>query len=154
MALNRPDSYGPRPSVAESRPVLLIAALDFVRDARTCPNVLRIALVGSLATAKPNPKDIDVLVTLADDDELAPLAMASRRLKGRANAINLSADVFLCDAQGDYLGRVCQFRNCHPRSACDGWQCRPGSYLNNDLHVITLDRSLTLAPPIDLWPSV
>jgi hypothetical protein len=36
----------------------------FVRSARSTPGVLRIALLGSLATDKPMPKDADVLVTI------------------------------------------------------------------------------------------
>lgn len=154
MVRPRPDLHEPRPTVAEPRSVLLAAALDFVREARACPNVLRIALVGSLSSAKPIPKDIDVLVTLADHDDLAALAQVARRLKGRANAINLGADIFLCDAKGRYLGRVCRYRECHPRMACEGRQCASGRHLNNDFHLVSLDRSLTLAPPIDLWPRV
>ncbi|KRA60181.1 hypothetical protein ASD79_08060 [Caulobacter sp. Root655] len=154
MARTRPHDHQPRPSVADPRSILLAAALDFVREARTCPNVLRIALVGSLSTAKPIPKDVDVLVTLTDHDDLAALAQVARRLRGRANAINLGADIFLCDAEGRYLGRVCRYRECHPRMACDGLRCATGGRLNDDLHLVTLDRALTLAPPIDLWPRV
>ena len=154
MARNRPDIHAPRPSVAYPRPVLLAAALDFVRAARTCPEVLRIALVGSLSTGKPIPKDIDILVTLADHTDLTSLAQAAQRLKDRAGAINLGADIFLCDGDGRYLGRVCGFRECHPRAACEGLQCGSGRRLKDDLHVVTLDRSLTLAPPIELWPVV
>jgi hypothetical protein len=144
MARNRPDIHAPRPSVADPRPVLLAAALDFVREARSCPEVLRIAL----------PKDVDLLVTLADHTDLTSLAQAARRLKGRAGAINLGADIFLCDGDGRYLGRVCGFRECHPRAACEGLQCGSGRRLKDDLHAVTLDRSLTLAPPIELWPVV
>lgn len=140
--------------MADPRPVLLAAALKFVRDARTCPNVLRIALLGSLSTAKPIPKDVDVLVTLADHDDLTALAQVSRRLRGGANTVNLGADIFLCDADGRYLGRLCRYRECHPRMACDGRLCATGRRLNDDFHLVTLDRSLTLAPPIDLWPTV
>uniref|UniRef100_B0SY82 Uncharacterized protein n=1 Tax=Caulobacter sp. (strain K31) TaxID=366602 RepID=B0SY82_CAUSK len=154
MVRTRLDAYQPRPSVADPRPVLLAATLDFVREARTCPNVLRIALVGSLATPKPIPKDVDVLVTLADHEDLTALAQISRRLKGRANAINLGADIFLCDADSRYIGRVCCYRECHPRMACEGRQCTTGRFLNNDLDNVALDRSLTLAPPIDLWPTL
>jgi len=105
-------------------------------------------------TRKPIPKDVDLLVTLADHDDLTALALAARRLKGRANAINLGADIFLCDAEGRYLGRVCRFRECQPRRACEGMLCATGRHLNNDFHQVTLDRSLILAPPIDLWPRV
>ena len=154
MVRTRSDAYQPRPSVADPRLILLAATLDFVRAARTCPNVLRIALVGSLSTTKPIPKDVDILVTLADHDDLTALAQVSRRLRGRANTINLGADVFLCDADGRYLGRVCRYRECHPRMACEGLRCGTGNRLNDDLHLVTLDRSLTLAPPIDLWRTI
>lgn len=154
MARNRPDIHAPRPSVADPRPVLLAAALDFVREARSCPEVLRIALVGSLSTGKPIPKDVDLLVTLADHTDLTSLAQAARRLKGRAGAINLGADIFLCNGDGRYLGRVCGFRECHPRAACEGLQCGSGRRLKDDLHAVTLDLSLTLEPPIELWPVV
>ena len=49
------------------REFLLREVLRFVRTASTIPGVTRIALVGSLATMKPNPKDADVLVSIADD---------------------------------------------------------------------------------------
>ena len=60
---HRPE-HRPRPSVADPRPHLLDAVLAFVRAARSTPGVLRIALLGSLATDKPVPKDADVLVTI------------------------------------------------------------------------------------------
>jgi predicted nucleotidyltransferase len=110
MVRHRPDIHAPRPSVADPRPVLLAAALDFVRDVRSYPHVLRIALVGSLSTDKPIPKDVDLLVTLVEHTDLTSLARAARRLKGRAGAVNLGADLVLCDRDGRYLGRVCGFR--------------------------------------------
>jgi hypothetical protein len=154
MVRHRPDIHAPRPSVADPRPVLLAAALDFVRDVRSYPHVLRIALVGSLSTDKPIPKDVDLLVTLVEHTDLTSLARAARRLKGRAGAVNLGADIFLCDRDGRYLGRVCGFRECQPRAACEGRQCGSGRRLKDDLHEITLDQSLILAPPIELWPAV
>jgi hypothetical protein len=36
--------------------------------------------VGSIVTAKPNPKDIDVLVVVSDEADMAPLALHARRL--------------------------------------------------------------------------
>ena len=48
----------------DPRHYLLMAVLAFVRAARSAPGVHRIALLGSLATAKPLPKDADVLVTI------------------------------------------------------------------------------------------
>jgi predicted nucleotidyltransferase len=46
--------------------------------------VLCIALLGSLATTKPRPKDADLLVTVRDAADLVLLAAAGRKLKGHA----------------------------------------------------------------------
>ena len=109
---------GPRPSVADPRRHLLSAVLAFVRAARSTPGVRRIALLGSLATDKPVPKDADVLVTIDATMDLDPLARVGRRLKGTAQTINLGADIFLADEAGRYMGRICHYRECHPRVAC------------------------------------
>jgi hypothetical protein len=95
----------PRPSVPDPRQHLLRAVLTFVRAARSAPGVQRIALLGSLATAKPVPKDADVLVTIDADIDLSFLARISRRLKGAAQKINLGADIFLADETGCYLDK-------------------------------------------------
>ena len=65
---------GPQPSVPDPRRHLLRAVLAFVRAARSSPGVLRIALLGSLATDKPVPKDADVLVTINAAMDLSLLA--------------------------------------------------------------------------------
>ena len=145
---------GPRPSVPNPREALLRVALEFVRAASACPGVARIALIGSLATPKPVPKDVDMLVTLEDGMDLDPLATVSRRLKGRAQSFNLGADIFLCDRAGRYLGRVCGFRECHPRARCLAMHCGRRDHLNDDLEVVTLDTSVTLSPAFVLWPEV
>src|SRR6516165_1676970 len=62
--MRRYRPHDPSPSVAEPRRPLLLGAYSFVRDARLCPGVRRIALLGSLATAKAIPKDVDLLVTV------------------------------------------------------------------------------------------
>jgi len=46
-----------------------------LRAACNVEGILRIALIGSLATDKPNPKDADLLITIRDGTDLAPLAM-------------------------------------------------------------------------------
>src|ERR1700739_214103 len=72
----------PQPSVPDPRRHLLRAVLAFVRAARSSPGVLRIALLGSLATDKPVPKDADLLVTIDAAMDLSSLARFGRRLKG------------------------------------------------------------------------
>ncbi len=152
--MHRNRSHGPTPSVAEPRRPLLLAVRSFVQAARDCPGVRRIALVGSLTTAKAMPKDADVLVTIDGAMDLANLARAGRRLKGLAQAINLGADIFLADDGGRYLGRICHYRECRPRRACLAEHCGRRDYLNDDLRVVTLSNELLAAPPIELWPNI
>jgi hypothetical protein len=47
------------------RVALLRGVLKFVAHAKDLSGVSRIALIGSLTTTKPNPKDADVLVTVS-----------------------------------------------------------------------------------------
>ncbi len=56
-------------SLPPIRTHLLAGALLFVHATAMLPGVSRIALLGSLTTTKASPKDIDLLVTVADDKE-------------------------------------------------------------------------------------
>jgi hypothetical protein len=154
MRRHRRRYYGPSPSIEEPRPVLLAAVRDFVREASGCAGVLRVSLVGSLSTDKPVPKDADVLVTIDGDMDLRKLARAGRRLQGQAQHINLGGDIFLADAAGCYVGRICGYRECHPRVLCRARHCGLRDHLNDDLDVVTLSRALIAAPPVELWPQV
>ncbi len=145
---------GPRPSIAEPRPHLLKAVLAFVRAARTCPGVRRIALVGSLTTEKAVPKDADVLVTVDGLDDLGPLARFGRRLQGETQHINLGADIFLADAEGRYVGRICHYRECFPGVLCRALHCGQRQHLKDDLQIVTLAAELIAAPPVELWPKI
>jgi hypothetical protein len=140
--------------VPDPRHHLLRAVLAFVRAARCAPGVRRIALLGSLATAKPVPKDADVLVTIDADIDLTSLARISRRLKGTAQTMNLGADIFLADETARYLGRICHYRECHARAACRALNCGQRQHLNDDLQIVTLGSGVITAPPVDLWPRI
>jgi len=140
--------------VAEPRRPLLLAVLSFVRETGACLGVRRISLIGSIVTAKPIPKDIDVLVTIDAEMELSKLARAGRRLQGSTQTINLGADIFLADATDRYLGRICHYRECHPWALCLAQHCGQKDHLNDDFHVVTLSEKLISSPPIDLWPKV
>ena len=120
------------------------------------PGVVRIALLGSVATAKPRPKDIDLLVAVTDDMDLTALATAGRRLKGHAQQANLGADVFLADPAGRYLGRTCRWTRCIPglRMRCEALTCGRRQYLYDDLKVLRLARATITAPPIELHPRI
>jgi len=138
------------------RQQLLDGFCQFVVSARQIAGVRRIALVGSIVTEKRNPKDIDVLVVVADDADLAPLATCARRLQGHAQSFNRGADVFLANEQGTYIGRTCHWRDCRPgvRLSCDALHCGRRPYLHDDLGAIALNSTLVLSPPITLWPKV
>ena len=150
-----PPAPPPQPPV---RTQLLEAALAFVRSAARLTGVKRIALIGSLTAPEPSPKDADLLVTVTDDMDLAPLAKAARQLNGRAMQTGSSrgGDVFLADVGGHYLGRACLWKECGPgiRRSCDALHCGERHYLHDDLRSIKLEPALIQAPPIELWPSV
>ena len=88
------ESRSVNPSV---RVFLIAEVLAFANAARQVAGVTRIALIGSLTTEKPDPKDADVLVTVNEDADLAPLARLGRRLQGRAQTLNRGGEVFLAD---------------------------------------------------------
>jgi len=135
---------------------LLSEVRRFVEHARVCPGVRRIALIGSLTTNKENPKDADVLVTVDDDADLSQLATAGRRLKGHAQSRNKGADIFMADPSGNYIGRICHWRECRPgvRLSCDARHCGRRPFLHDDLDTVTLDASLIKTPPLELWPKI
>jgi hypothetical protein len=134
------------------RVALLEEVLYFVRGARVLESVRRIALIGSLATSKTEPKDCDLLVVISDDIPLGPLAALSRRLKGRTGSLGSGADVFLSDPGGRYLGRICEWRECWRRVRCDALNCGLRPHLHDDLQTISLSRDLIAVPPVELWP--
>lgn len=130
--------------------------LVFVRRASVLAGVCRISLVGSIVTSKPNPKDIDFLVVVADDADLAPLARIARQLQGGLQGLNRSADVFLADERGCYIGRICSWRECRPgiRARCDALHCGRRPHLHDDLQTVRLDPSIVARPPVTVWPAL
>ena len=112
--------------------------------------------MGSIVTAKPHPKDIDVLVVVSDEADLAPLAVHARRLQGHAQSFNRGADVFLANERGEYIGRTCRWKDCRPglRQSCDARHCGRRPHLHDDLDAVTLRQSVVGAPPVTLWPAV
>src|SRR4030095_16860126 len=135
---------------------LLDGLRRLVASAREIAGVRRIALLGSIVSTKPDPKDIDVLVVVADDADLAPLAMHSRRSQGHAQSLNRGADVFLAVERGTYIGRTCRWKDCRPgvRQSCDSLHCGQRHYLHDDLDAIHLNSAMVLSPPVTLWPYV
>ena len=120
------------------------------------PGVRRIAIIGSIVSTKADPKDVDVLITVEDDADLTALATAARKLKGIVQSKNKGADVFLANLSGQYIGRICHWRECGPgiRASCDARHCGRRHFLHDDLGDISLDPLLVMEPPIEVWPSV
>jgi hypothetical protein len=135
---------------------LIAEVLAFVRAAHRLPGITRIALIGSLTTDKADPKDADLLETLTDDTDLAPLAHLSRRLQGHAQNMNRGGEVFLVNPSNNYLGRICQWKICAfgIRMSCDALHCGQREYLHDDLKAITLAQNVIAAPPLELWPQI
>ena len=100
--------------------------------------------------------DIDLLITVTGDTDLAPLASLTRKLQGHAQQMNRGGEVFLADPQNHYLGRICQWKVCAPgvRMRCDALHCGRRHYLHDDLKAIKLAPSVLAAPPLELWPQV
>ena len=133
---------------------LIQLAGAFAQEAVLVPGVTRIALVGSITIAKPDPKDVDLLITVEDTADLTPLAVLGRRLMGRAQSLASGADVFLADPEEKYIGRVCPWRDCRPcvRIRCDAFHCGRRHYLHDDLKAVHLSSELIRSPPVILWP--
>ena len=141
---------------------LIAEALRFVRGVIAADGgsplegVMRIALIGSLATAKPDPGDIDLLITVASGMELAPLASRARRLHEAAETVHRGADLFLTDEEGQYIGRICRQIDCGHgvRINCRALHCGRRPFLYDDLHLVRLSARLITEPPIILWPNL
>jgi predicted nucleotidyltransferase len=151
-----PPTQESGPTGPTARERLLGEVLAFVRVASRLAGVTRIALIGSLTTEEPDPKDADLLVTVTDDTDLVPLATLGRKLQGHAQSFARGGEVFLADPEGHYLGRTCPWTRCGPgiRSSCDALHCGRRLHLHDDLETVRLGESLIFAPPIELWPQV
>jgi hypothetical protein len=145
-----------QPMDEDVRTFLIAEAFRFIDGAVAFPGVRRIAMLGSLTSSKPDPKDIDILIIIDDDADLTALARAARKLKGAAQTKNKGADVFLANPAGQYIGRICHWRDCGPgiRTSCDARNCGRRHYLHDDLDDINLDPLLIKEPPLEIWPTV
>lgn len=154
--MRRRRDYGPPPTPG-IREKLLALVPPFVRGVSKLAGVREIALMGSLATDKANPKDIDLLATIEDDADLAPLARYARQLLGGAQQLNNhGVDVFLADRAGHYIGRTCLWRDCRPgiRMSCDALHCGRREYLHDDFGAVRLSDETLASAAVVLWPTI
>jgi hypothetical protein len=138
------------------RSELIGLVLEFVLQVRGVDGVREISLIGSLCTPKDSPRDADLLVTINDDADLTVLAKHSRRLQGKAQSIGHGSDVFLLSPADEYLGRVCQWKECRPgiRIRCDALHCGKREFLHDDLGAVLLGTDVIAVPPLKLWPEI
>ena len=141
---------------SEIQAFLLTETFRFIDRVAAMPGIKRIAIIGSLTTSKTDPKDADILVTVEDDADLTPLAAASRRLMGLAQSKNRGADIFLANPSGEYIGRICHWRECSPgiRASCDAFHCGRRHFLHDDFNDIRLDTVVVREPTVEVWPKV
>lgn len=137
--------------ITERRGCLLVLGADFIRAIRGLGGIERIALIGSICTAKSEPKDIDFLLRLRPCLDLAELARHARRLKGMSQQIGGGADIFLQEERR-YIGRICGYRECYPRVRCLADHCGLRPHLNDDLQNLTLEDRWMADPPLIVWP--
>ena len=144
-----------RVSTDPGRQQLLSHLPWFVSASAKLPGIRRIALLGSITTNKPNPKDIDFVVEVEDEADLTALAGLGRQLQGRAQQMNRGADIFLANPEGRYLGRTCHWIRCGPgiRRSCDALHCGKRHYLHDDLEAVRLSDQ-TVRSALELWPSL
>ena len=138
------------------RAFLIAETFRFIDRIVTIPGLRRIAMVGSLINSKADLKDVDLLITMEDEVDLTTLATAARKLKGAAQTKNRGADIFIANPAGQYIGRICHWRDCGPgiRASCDAHNCGHRHYLHDDLDDINLDPHLVKEPPLEIWPTV
>lgn len=140
------------------RTQLLTATVPFVLAAAQMQGIKRVALIGSLTTTKTDPKDVDLLLTIDDAMDLEQIATAGRRLRGRVTSFthgNYGTDLFVASSRHRYLGRLCHHKDCPShRISCEAAHCGQRPYLRDDLRSVTLEKSLVIAPPLDLWPTI
>jgi hypothetical protein len=89
---------------------------------------------------------------------LDKLASFKRRLLGKTlqTGDSCGADVFLCNPQGEYIGRICSWKRCAPgiRQGCEAQHCGRREFLSDDLQNLRLDPTLVVNPPLELWPEI
>jgi predicted nucleotidyltransferase len=136
------------------RQALLSAVRWFLNEARHLDEVLQIALIGSVCTNKKHPKDIDLLITVKPGSDLKRLATLRRKTQGRIQQGLLGTDMFIVDT-GEYIGRLCRYREPHPRVSCcdDKLVCdSTKTFLCDTSRNFVIPQSLVDYPTIILYP--
>ncbi len=164
-------NYKPRPSIDEPREHLLKGGVTFIERASAIPGIQRIAMVGSMTTDKKIPKDIDFLVTVNESIDFKDLAEAGRQLQGYAHRINLTADIFITNSDGIYIGRTCNYKEPFLRRDCQGKVCghfllmdedipavlqafNSLLHLCSDTEMIKFTKEEIDKPPLIIWPEI
>jgi hypothetical protein len=153
------EPSNPESAMGEPLPLPNLRKIMFAevrRFARDMDGVQRIAVIGSLTTDKEFPAGVELLVTVAGNCNLRPLAELGRQLRGHLLTHSAGSDVYLANEEGEYLGRICAWKKCRPgvRMSCHALHCGQRQYLYDDLQSVRLEKDEVAEPPILLWPNL
>ena len=141
-----------RPPRGADRAELLAAVRWFLERIPGVPGIERVALVGSLATDKLDPQDLDLLATVRPGADLTALAALGRRTEGKRKNGTWGVDLFVVE-NGRYLGRACKYREPHPRVRCGRCLCVPERpFLCDTSGQFTLNVDALVGTGAVLWP--
>jgi hypothetical protein len=75
---------------------------------------------------------------------------------GLAQSKNKGADIFLANPSGEYIGRICHWRECGRgiRASRDALHCGRRHYLHDDFNDIRLSTTAVTEPTVEVWPKV
>lgn len=123
------------------------AAQDFANKVKNLASAQEVVLCGSMADGDPYPGDLDLAVVLSHLDELPDLARFCRQISSATHAW----EVFVFNANRDYLGRICHKRECPGRFYCEAKDCGRTPHLRN-IRGFRFEPSLFLTPDLKvLW---
>jgi predicted nucleotidyltransferase len=140
----------------ENRIKMVNVVKEFLPAIKRTNGVKFIGLIGSLTRDSPEPKDIDMVVCVTPSADLPELGTVCKRIAGRMMQIGKGVDMFVYDdLSGEYVGRICQYRDCRPGiRRCRADHCRMRPYLKDDLSTIRLPAFVRKNVPVELHPTL
>ena len=108
---------------------------------------------GSMAHADPAAEMPGIAVTCEAEIHVRGKS-GSRMIKAGEFFVGPLMTALAADETGRYIGRICHYRECHPRVLCRAQHCGGRQHLNDDLQIVTLAPGLIASPPIELWPRI
>ncbi len=124
------------------------AVAKFIALVQHVEGVLEIALFGSAATGKAVPDDFDLMVFIWDVHSIPAISEGIRS----TSSIFHAQDVFIFDANRQYLGRVCHRKKCPALSVeCKVEGCGKVKYLQVIEGFTFIAKQALVRKPVPLW---